>query len=385
MVPHQPGRLLQGWDVFAHAVVLYGRQHGLSQLFVLQDATGDLAPVPFEEDVYTVRADQNPEFDAPSVRFRYESLVTPRTVSALDLATGAQTVLKQHQIPGYDPTAYLAERLWATAPDGTQIPISLVRHRDTAAPAPALLSGYGSYGFSSDPSFDPLFDAHRPSLLDRGLAVAIAHVRGGEEMGRAWYEDGKLLHKTNTFTDFIACADHLVETGRTTPDRLAISGTSAGGLLMGAVLNRRPDLARAVLARVPFVDVMRVMLDPSLPLTTGEFREWGDPRDPAFRDYIAAYSPMENIAPAAYPQILTTAGLNDHQVPYWQPVKWVAHLRSTATGGPFLLRINLGAGHGGAAGRYDLLREIAHDQAFLLTALGAVDIPPRQRDASPPA
>lgn len=381
LVPHRPGRLLQGLDVFSRAIVLYGRQDGLPQIFVRDATTGDLGAVAFDDAVYAVRGDQNPSFDSPSVRYRYESFVTPRTVAELDLATGERTLLKRDEVlGGYDPTAYLSERLWATGADGARVPISLVRRRDgggaAAGPQPTLLCGYGSYGYSYDPTFDPITDAYRPSLLDRGVAVAIAHVRGGEEMGRAWYEDGKLLKKTNSFTDFVACADHLVAAGRTSREQLVISGGSAGGLLMGAVVNLRPDLARAVLARVPFVDVVRVMLDPSLPLTVGEYREWGDPRVPVYRDAIAAYSPIENVAPAAYPEILATAGLNDHQVPYWQPVKWVARLRARATGGPFLLRINLGAGHGGASGRYDLLREIAHDQAFVLGALGLEGPPP---------
>ena len=379
LVPHQPGRLLSGWSVFARAIVLFGRQDALSQIFVLDPTTGDLRSIPFDEEVYTATGDENPAFDTPVVRFRYESLVSPRSVFEFDFTTGERTLLKQDQIAGYDPTAYEAERLWATAADGTRVSISLVRPRGAVDPLPTLLFGYGSYGINLDPSFDPILQSYRPSLLNRGVAVAIAHVRGGEEMGRAWYDNGKLLHKTNTFTDFIACADFLVESGRTSRDRLAISGTSAGGLLMGAVLNRRPDLARAVLAKVPFVDVVRVMLDPSLPLTTGEFREWGDPRNPEFMAYIAAYSPIENVGAGPYPAILTTAGLNDDQVPFFQPVKWLAHLRHTATGGPFLLRANLGAGHGGAAGRYDLLREIAHDQAFILKELRVGEVSPSSR------
>lgn len=369
LVPHRPEVLLQDLEVFDRQVAIFGREGGFSQLFLLDPRTLDLRRVPFPETAYTVRAGENPEPDAPALRVSYSSLVTPMTVFDVDLETGERTLLKQDEIPsGHDPDRYVTERLFATATDGTSIPISLVRHRDTpAGPGPLVLTGYGSYGYSSDPWFGP----NRLSLLDRGVTWAIAHIRGGQELGRHWYEDGKLLRKMNTFTDFIAVADHLVSAGLTTPDQLIITGDSAGGLLMGAVTNLRPDLARAVVAGVPFVDVMRVMLDPTLPLTTGEFVEWGDPRQPAFYDYMGAYSPYDNVANAAYPEMLITGGLEDDQVPYWQPAKWIAKLRaSTTSGRPLYLRMNMGAGHGGSSGRYDNLRERAHDYAFMLRAWG---------------
>jgi oligopeptidase B len=376
LVPHDPDRMLAGFDVFARSVVLFGREDGLSQVYLLPPGSDAPRRVDFDEAVHVVRGEWTPEFDAPAVRIRYSSFVTPITIYDLDLQTGERTLLKQDVIPsGHDPERYITERLWATAADGERIPISLVRLRDQppGPPQPLLLYGYGSYGINTEPAFrsDIL------SLVDRGVAFAQAHIRGGQERGRWWYEDGKLLRKKNTFTDFIAAADHLVATGRTSRDQLALIGGSAGGLLIGAVVNARPDLARAAVAAVPFVDVMRVMLDPSLPLTTGEFVEWGNPLDPEYRDYIASYSPYDNTAARPYPHLLITGGLNDDQVPYWQPAKWTAKLRAVAPDGNLvLLRMNLGAGHGGASGRYDRLRETAHDYAFVLFALGLAGAAP---------
>jgi oligopeptidase B len=369
VVPHDPELVLAGFDVFARGVVLYGREDGLSQLYLLPPGSDTPLRVEFDESVYVVRGEWTPEFDSPAVRIRYSSFVTPNTIYDLDLETGERTLLKQDVIPsGHNPERYVAERLWATAPDGERIPISLVRLREQPpGPRPLLLYGYGSYGVNTEPAFrtDIL------PLVDRGVAFAMAHIRGGQERGRWWYEAGKLLRKKNSFTDFIAAADHLVASGRTSRDQLALLGGSAGGLLIGAVVNARPDLAHAAIAAVPFVDVVRVMLDPSLPLTTGEFVEWGNPVDPDYRAYIGSYSPYDNTAARPYPHLLITGGINDDQVPYWQPAKWTAKLRAVAPGGNLvLLRMNLGAGHGGASGRYDRLRELAHDYAFVLFALG---------------
>ncbi len=382
LVPHRPRRLLEEIDVFARHLVLYGRDEGLTQVWIRDHAAGGLRRAPFAEPAYHVRGEWNPTFDAATVRVAYSSFVTPPSVSDIDLETGERTLLKQDRIPsGHDPAAYVVERLAAPAPDGVAVPISLVRRADApAGPLPTLLYGYGAYGISSEPGFDP----KRLSLLDRGMAFAIAHVRGGQELGRGWYEDGKLLAKKHSFTDFVACAEFLVAEGRAARDGLVFAGGSAGGLLMGAVVNLRPDLPRAVVAWVPFVDVLRVMADPSLPLTAGEFVEWGNPADPVFRDEIAAYSPYDHVASTAYPAMLITGGITDDQVPYWQPAKWTAKLRATRTNdADLLLRMHMGAGHGGASGRYDLLREVAHDDAFVLRAVGLAETDPTPGSDSP--
>jgi oligopeptidase B len=272
-------------------------------------------------------------------------------------------------VQGYDPSRYRAERVTATAPDGTGVPVSLVYRWPFPLDGsrPALLLGYGAYGASFDAAFSP----HFLSLLDRGFVVAIAHVRGGEDLGRSWYEDGKLSRKANTFTDFIAAAEHIIAEGYTGADRLVINGASAGGLLMGAATNLRPDLFHAVVAEVPFVDVLNTMLDPSLPLTVPEYEEWGDPRDPAAYAYMRSYSPYDHVAPKAYPHMLVTGGLNDPRVAYWEPAKWTARLRARKTDrNRLLLRTNMGAGHAGASGRYDALREVAFKYAFILDVLG---------------
>jgi oligopeptidase B len=317
-----------------------------------------------------VRPNENPEFETTLFRFSYTSLVTPNSVVDYDLVARTWTVRKQTEVlGGYDPSCYRSERLFATAPDGTRVLVSLVYRLplERDGRRPLLLQGYGSYGYS----FDPAFSSNALSLLDRGWVVAIAHIRGGEEMGRAWYEGGKLLQKRNTFTDFIAAAEHLVAEGYTATDRLAITGGSAGGLLMGAVINLRPDLFHAVVAEVPFVDVVNTMLDATLPLTVIEYDEWGNPGDPAYYEYIRSYSPYDNVASKDYPHILVTAGLNDPRVAYWEPAKWTARLRARKTDrNRLLLRTNMGAGHGGASGRYDHLREVAFKYAFLLDVVG---------------
>jgi oligopeptidase B len=336
---------------------------------VLEIASGQEHIISFPEPVYTIRPHANPEFHTRTLRFTYTSLITPNSVVDYDLSTRSWTVRKQVEVlGGYDASLYRSERLFASAPDGTSVPISLVYRvpLQLDGQRPLLLNGYGAYGLS----YDPMFSSNSLSLLDRGFVVAIAHVRGGEEMGRAWYEEGRLLHKRSTFTDFIAAAEHLIACGYTNRDRLVINGGSAGGLLMGAVTNMRPDLFRAVLAEVPFVDVMNTMLDASLPLTVIEYDEWGNPNDRAAYEYIKSYSPYDNVQPKEYPNILVTAGLNDPRVAYWEPAKWTAKLRATKTDkNRLLLRTNMGAGHGGASGRYDYLREVAFKYAFVLDVL----------------
>lgn len=372
VIPHRVEALLEGIDVFAGSMAIYGRENGLTQIWVRDTDTGDTTAISFDEAVYTTFSSTNLEYDTTKLRFEYTSLVTPFSTYEYDMETGERTLLKQDEIiGGHDPDQYVSERLFATAADGVEVPISLVHLRDRpAGPAPLRLDGYGSYGITSDPVFSVL----RLTLINRGMTYAIAHVRGGQELGRLWYEDGKLLAKKNTFTDFISCAEHLVDQGETAPDRLLALGGSAGGMLMGAVANMRPDLFRVIAADVPFVDVLRTMLDPSLPLTTGEYVEWGNPTETAFFDYIQSYSPYDNVTAQDYPAMIITGGIDDDQVPYWQPAKWTAKLRYLKTDDNLLLlRMNMGAGHGGASGRYDFWREVAHDYAAMLLMLGIAD------------
>jgi oligopeptidase B len=369
--PNRPDVKVDSTDAFRSHLVVYEREAGLRQIRIVDLATGAGHLVEFPEPVYTVHQHENPEFDTTLLRFTYTSLVTPASVIDYDLAARTWTVKKQTEVlGGYDPARYRSERLFATAPDGTRVPVSLVYQlplERPGGPRPLLLTGYGAYGVS----YDPGFSSSNLSLLDRGMIVAIAHVRGGEEMGRAWYEGGKLLHKRHTFTDFIAAAEHLVAEGFTAPDRLAIIGGSAGGLLMGAVTNIRPDLFRAVVSEVPFVDVVNTMLDASLPLTVIEYDEWGNPNDAESYSYIRSYSPYDNVTAQAYPHMLVTAGLNDPRVAYWEPAKFTARLRALKTdGNRLLLKTNMGAGHGGASGRWDFLREVAFKYAFVLDVLG---------------
>jgi oligopeptidase B len=369
VLPHRAEVKLDSTDAFRRHLVVYEREAGLTRVRILDLTTGAEHVIPFPEPVYTVRAHANPEFDTTLLRFTYTSLVTPSSVVDYDLASHSWTVRKEMEVRGYDPSRYRSERLYALAPDGIRVPISLVYRDplDLTGGRPLLLSGYGAYGLS----YDPVFSSNTLSLLDRGFIVAIAHVRGGEEMGRAWYEGGRLRNKRSSFSDFIAAAEHLVKEGYTSPERLVISGGSAGGLLIGAVTNLRPDLFHAALAEVPFVDVVNTMLDSSLPLTVLEYDEWGNPHDPEAYAYIRSYSPYDNIAAKDYPHMLVTAGLNDPRVAYWEPAKWTAKLRATKTdGNRLLLRTNMGAGHGGASGRYDFLREVAFKYAFILDVLG---------------
>ena len=380
VLPGEEGVRINGVDAFAGHLAVSLRREGLTQVQVLPLSTdgrpvGAGYQVPVEEEVYSIDTGANPTYDTDTLQVVIESLVTPRSVYDLDLATGELTLVKRQPVlGGYDPQDYQQHRLWATAADGTRIPISLVARKDVVPDrtAPGLLYGYGSYEIS----IDPYFSVSRLSYLDRGVVYAVAHVRGGGEMGRGWYESGRLEHKTNTFTDFIACADHVIDSGWVAADRLGAEGRSAGGLLMGAVVNLAPERFCAVHAGVAFVDALTTILDPSLPLTVGEWEEWGNPLESAdIYALMRSYTPYENIRPAQYPAILATTGLNDTRVFFVEPAKWVARLRETVTNDPherpILLKTEMVAGHGGKTGRYDAWRETAFEIAFMLDQLGA--------------
>jgi len=376
IIPNRPEVLVAAAEVFQTHLVLSEREGGLPYLRIVDltaDAPSALAAshrIEFAEPAYNASIGENPEFDASHLRFQYESFVTPRSVYDYEVRTRERSLRKQQPVlGGYDPSQYVSERLHATAPDGTRVPLSMVHRRDTPldGSAPLLLYGYGSYGISVPVNFS----SNRLSLLDRGVIYAVAHIRGGGELGKPWHDAGRMKNKSNTFTDFIAAAEHLIAQRYTTPERIVIQGGSAGGLLMGAVTNMRPDLFRIVISQVPFVDVLNTMLDASLPLTVGEYEEWGNPQ--IAEDYFSmkSYCPYTNLGRKAYPAILARTGLNDSQVMYWEPAKYVAKMRTLKTdANPLLLKVNMGAGHGGASGRYDYLREIALDYAFLLTQLG---------------
>ena len=369
-IAHDPAITREDMDFFVRHAVISEREGGLEQLRVMELSSRAAHKVTYPEPSYTVSLDVNPEYDTAVIRYRYQSQITPASVYDYDMDTQAKTLLKQTPVlGGYDPNLYVAERVEATAGDGTRIPISLVYKRgvERNGDAPLLLYGYGSYGISMPAAFS----SNRLSLLDRGLVFAVAHIRGGGEMGEDWREGGKLHVKQNTFTDFIACAEFLIAEKYTSPQHLAIQGGSAGGLLMGATINLRPDLFQAVLSQVPFVDVLNTMLDDTLPLTVGEYLEWGNPNDKADYDYMKTYCPYTNIGAKAYPNLLVKTSLNDSQVMYWEAAKYTAKLRAHKTdSNTLLLKTNMGAGHGGASGRYDALRETAFDYAFLLTQLG---------------
>jgi oligopeptidase B len=370
VIPHREDTMLEDVDVFADHFVVHERDDGLIRLRVTDLATGQFHHVEFPEPAYDVSAEPNAEFAALAYRFRYQSLVTPPSVFDYDTVERRLTLLKQTEVlGGYDSTLYRTERLQAAAADGTKVPISLVRRADARldGQSPMLLAGYGAYGLA----YPVTFSSSRLSLLERGFMVAIAHVRGGGEKGKRWHDAGRMLNKRHTFTDFIAVADHLIGAGYTSRERLIIEGGSAGGLLIGAVLNMRPDLAAAAVARVPFVDVINTMLDEDLPLTVGEFEEWGNPKMRAHYEYMKSYCPYTNLGPRPYPAILVKTSVNDSQVMYWEPAKYVAKMRATKIGeAPLLFKINMDAGHGGASGRYDALRELAFDYAWMLGRLG---------------
>jgi len=354
---------------FKDYFVIEERDRGLTKIRIQDFNTGATHYIDFPEPVYTAGVGANAQYDTRLLRFVYTSLVTPNSVFDYNMQTRERELKKQQVVlGGYDPTQYDSERIDATAPDGVQIPISLVYKKGFAknGRGPALLYGYGAYGISMDPSFA----SDRLSLLDRGFVYAIAHVRGGGDLGKPWHEDGRLLKKRNTFTDFIAAAEYLIAQEYTSSDRLAIMGGSAGGLLMGAVTNLRPDLFAVVVATVPFVDSLNTMLDASLPLTVGEYEEWGNPNDKPYYDYMKSYAPYENVAAKSYPNILVTAGLNDPRVSYWEPAKWVARLRASKKNHHLLLlKTNMGSGHFGASGRYEHLKETAFNYAFILNTL----------------
>jgi len=373
VIPHRGDVLLEGFELFTKYLVVQERKAGLPQIRVISWQDKAEHAVDFGEAAYTAYIGHNPEFETDWLRFHYSSLTTPDSTYDYHLGTREKKLLKRQEVlGGFDPLNYQAERLSAAAGDGVQVPISLVGRKGFANNGrnPLLLYGYGSYGYSTDPDFNSAIF----SLLDRGFIFAIAHIRGGQELGRAWYEDGKLLKKKNTFTDFIACAEHLVAAGYTNPDKLFAMGGSAGGLLMGAGVNLRPDLFRGVIAAVPFVDVMTTMLDPTIPLTTSEYDEWGNPNVKEYYDYMLSYSPYDNVAAKEYPALFVTTGLHDSQVQYWEPAKWVAKLRATKTGRrPLYLMTNMEAGHGGASGRFRQYRETAAEYAFLLDLAGIRD------------
>jgi oligopeptidase B len=370
VVPHRADVFIEGVAAFQNHLVLFERKDGLKQIRISSaDGSTGVHSVAFPDPVYDVRPDENPEFESKVVRFGYSSLFTPNSVIDFHMDTLEWEVRKVQEIPsGYDSAMYVTERLYASASDGAKVPISLVYRKGLCKDSrnPALLYGYGSYGLS----MDTVFNSSRFSLVDRGFVFAIAHIRGGSELGRPWYDNGKLLNKRNTFTDFISCAESLISLGYTSSDRLAILGGSAGGLLVGACMTMRPDLFKAVVAKVPFVDVVTTMSDPSIPLTTGEYDEWGNPDDETYFNYILSYSPYDNIRATAYPDVLLTTGLQDPRVAYWEPAKFAAKLRAMKTNDSLLLlKTNLDVGHGGASGRFDYLREVALDYAFLLDRL----------------
>ena len=370
VIPHRPEVLLEDFDLFSKYLVTQERANGLTQIHVLP-WEGKGHALPFDDETYTAYVSVNPEYDTDLLRYGYNSLVSPSSVYEYNMVTREKTLLKQQEVVGgHDPSDYHSERIWAMAEDGVQVPISLVYKKSTFTKDgknPLLLYSYGSYGYS----MDAYFSSNRISLLQRGFVFAIAHIRGGEDLGRAWYEEGKLLKKKNTFTDFIACAQHLIAGDYSSPEHLYAMGGSAGGLLMGAVINMRPDLFHGVIANVPFVDVVTTMLDESIPLTTGEFQEWGNPKQQDYYDYMLSYSPYDNVAAKAYPNLLVTSGLHDSQVQYWEPTKWVAKLRELKTDANLLLLFtNMEAGHGGASGRFNPLKELALEYAFLLMLEG---------------
>lgn len=369
-IPHRADVLMEGVDEFKNFLVFSERQNGLSQLVMLNRKTGKKEFLKFDEPAYALSASGNPEYNTDNFRFGYTSLITPSSQYEQNLATGKRTMLKQQEVlGGYDKTQYLSERLFATAADGTKIPVSIVYKKGFKkdGTAPLLQYAYGSYGISMEATFN----SNRLSLLDRGFAYAIAHIRGGQEMGRQWYEDGKMMKKKNTFTDFIDVSKFLIEQKYTSPHHLYAQGGSAGGLLMGAVANMAPQLYNGMIAQVPFVDVVNTMLDESIPLTTNEYDEWGNPNNKEAYSYMKSYSPYENIGKQHYPNILVITGLHDSQVQYFEPAKWVARLRETKTGdNVILLKTDMAYGHGGASGRFDYLRDLALIYNFLFKMEG---------------
>ena len=369
IIPHRTDAMISGFTVFQDFLVLQEVNQAMNQIRVRKHAGNEEYYIPFDEQVYSAFINQNPEFNTDTLRFSYSSLTTPFSVYDLNMKTREKLLKKETEVIGYNKSYYATERLWATARDGVKVPISIVYKKGMKKNGqnPLLLYGYGSYGYSSFPNFQsPII-----SLLDRGFIFAIAHIRGGQEMGRKWYDDGKMLSKKNTFHDFIDCGEYLVKEKYTSKRHIYANGGSAGGLLMGAVVNLRPDLFNGVIAEVPFVDVITTMSDPTIPLTTSEYKEWGNPANKEEYEYMKSYSPYDNVEKKEYPNMLVTTGLHDSQVQYFEPAKWVARLREMKTGNNILLfRINMEAGHGGASGRFNYLKEEAVNQAFLLALEG---------------
>ena len=369
VIPARADVKLDDFDLFKDYMAVSELRGGLQTIRVVDLKTKASTDIAFPEPVYSVFLDTNPEYDTTALRYRYQSLITPSSVFDYDMEKHTSTLRKRVEVPNYDPSQFGTVRISAAASDGTRIPMSIVFKKPLVRDGkrPVLLYAYGSYG---SPTW-PAFSASRLTLLDRGVIYVIAHIRGGGELGEPWREAGRMMAKRNTFTDFIAAAEHLVKNHYTSSDRLVIQGGSAGGLLMGAVVNMRPDLFKAVIAQVPFVDVINTMLDASLPLTTSEYLEWGNPNIKKEYDYMKTYSPYDNVAAKAYPTMLVKVSLNDSQVPYWEGTKFVARIREMKTDtNPLLLKVNMGAGHGGSSGRYDALRETASDQAFMLKQMG---------------
>jgi len=370
IIPHRDSVMIEDIEIFKNYLVVHERINALEQLLVIDLTSGDSHYLDFDESVYTFWLHDNLDFNTVLLRFTYSSFTTPQTVFEYDMDTRTRVVLKQYEVlGGFDPALYQTERIFATAHDGTKIPISLIYRKSMQKTGtnPLYLNGYGAYGYSTE----PYFSSNRISLLDRGFIYGIAHVRGGGEMGRIWYEQGKLFSKMNTFTDYITCAEYLIHEKYTSPEYLIMTGGSAGGLLVGTVLNMRPELFKAAVADVPFVDLINTMLDASLPLTVLEYEEWGDPREADYYEYMKTYSPYDNVTAQRYPHILITAALNDPRVMYWEPAKWTAKLRSLKTdNNTLLLKIDMATGHMGASGRYDYLRDLAFEYAFMLDIFG---------------
>jgi oligopeptidase B len=371
VVPVRADVMLSDFEPFQDFYVLVEREHGLPELTVVTLATGEKKRIIYTEPVYTVATATNREYKTQLFRYSYQSLITPASVFDYDVEKHSSTLLKQTEVPGgYDASKYKSERVWAVAKDGVKVPVSVVYRKDLKkadGSNPLYVYGYGSYGINVPDTFS----STRLSLLDRGVVMAYVHIRGGGEMGKPWHDAGRMMNKMNTFTDFIACTEHLVANKYGARDKVAIEGGSAGGLLMGAVTNLRPDLFKVVVSHVPFVDVMNTMLDASLPLTVGEYEEWGNPNEKKAYDYMLQYSPYDNLKKASYPAILVKTSFNDSQVMYWEPAKYTAKLRTLKTdGNVLLLKTNMAAGHGGSSGRYDRFKEVAFDYAFMLTQLG---------------
>lgn len=371
LIPHREDYLLEDIDIFHKFLVVSERNNGLNRIRIIRWENDEEYYIPFDNETYTAYTSINPDFDTDILRYTYNSMTTPTSVVDFNMETREKTVLKEQEVLGgkFDKDNYQSERIWAKAKDGTEIPVSLVYRKGIKrdGKTPLLQYAYGSYGST----IDPYFSTVRLSLLDRGFIYAIAHIRGGEYLGRQWYEEGKLFYKRNTFTDFIDVSKYLIEQKYTSAEHLYAMGGSAGGLLMGAVLNMAPQLYKGVIAAVPFVDVVTTMLDDSIPLTTGEYDEWGNPNEKEFYEYMKSYSPYDNVESQDYPNILVTTGLHDSQVQYWEPAKWVAKLRELKTDKNILLfHTNMEAGHGGASGRFEALREVAEEYAFLLDLEG---------------